>query len=104
MLRLYVLRACVGLYVVAVGFLLYVAGWAILRECEGMGCLALKLMWVYWGLANAVVSPFALMLVFLSRKDGALGRVARYTGATQMLAILGSGAFLAAIYPEPWSL
>lgn len=104
MLRLRILWSCLGLYSAAIAFLLFVAGWSALRECEGMGCLALKLMWIYWGLANAVVAPFALILVLLSRRDGLLGRLARYAGIAQLLAILAVGVYLAVIYPEPWNL
>lgn len=104
MRRLRILRSCLGLYAIAVAFLIFVAGWSALRECEGMGCLALKLMWIYWGLANAVVAPFALTLVLLSRRDGVLGRLALYTCAIQFQVILAAGLYLMAIYPEPWNL
>ncbi len=102
--RLRVLWSCFGVYLLAVAFLLYVAGWCAFRECEGMGCLALKLMWIYWWLINAIVAPFALILVLLSRRDVPLGRFARYAGAVQVLVMLASAIHLAVIYPEPWNL
>lgn len=99
-----VLWSCLGVYAAATAFLLFVAGWSALRDCEGMGCLALKLLWIYWGLTNALVAPFALMLVLLSRRDGLVGRLARYVGSLHLLLMFAAAAFLAVIYPEPWNL
>jgi hypothetical protein len=103
-MRLKLLWSGFSLYAAVLALLLYVAGWAALNDCEGMGCLALKLMWIYWWIANAVVAPFALALVLLSRGELLLGRLSRCSGAVQLILAIAAAVFLVVIFPEPWNL
>lgn len=59
----------------AVVFLIALALWSATKYCEGIGCLGVGIVWMFWVVLYAVVLTTGLLLRRRTRRDEPVARV-----------------------------
>lgn len=61
----------------AVVFLIALALWSATKYCEGIGCLGVGIVWMFWAMVYAVVLVTGLLLTRRTRGHDSVARVVR---------------------------
>ncbi len=58
-------KIAVALYLAVVAFLATCGVWAATKYCEGLGCLAIDLVWIFWAVLYCITLAAAVAAVKL---------------------------------------